>query len=162
MSCLARKRVLVLESVQGTKPGTWGADARRQVGLGMNSSLSQLPSAGFTHADPHAGDLIRTEDGGEMAYLDFGMMATLYLDKRTDLLRSIAHLVIREYGALADDFVRLDFLPPGTDTTPIVPLLREAFAAASTGDKTSDLSSGAPPDSLAGIAFATPIRIPPY
>lgn len=162
VSSLARKRVLVLEWVQGTKPGTWGADARRLVGLGINCSLTQLLSAGFYHADPHAGNLLRTDDGGELAYLDFGMMATLDLDKRTDLLRSIAHLVNREYGALADDFVRLDFLPPGTDTAPIVPLLREAFAAASTGDKTSDLSFGALADSLAGIAYATPIRIPPY
>lgn len=159
---LARKRVLVLEWVQGTKPGTWGADARRLVGLGINCSLTQLLSAGFYHADPHAGNLLRTDAGGELAYLDFGMMASLDLTKRTDLLRSIAHLVNREYGALADDFVRLDFLPPGTDTAPIVPLLRDAFAAASTGDKTSDLSFGALADSLAGIAYATPIRIPPY
>eukprot|EP00168_Porphyra_purpurea_P018295 TRINITY_DN6731_c0_g1_i1.p4 TRINITY_DN6731_c0_g1~~TRINITY_DN6731_c0_g1_i1.p4 ORF type:complete len:278 (+),score=133.58 TRINITY_DN6731_c0_g1_i1:701-1534(+) len=90
------------------------------------------------------------------------MMATLDLDTRTDLLRSIAHLVNREYGALAEDFVRLDFLPPGTDTRPIEPLLQAAFASASTGSKTSDLSFGALADSLAGIAYTTPIRIPPY
>jgi len=162
VTALARQRVLVLEWIQGTKPGAWGPDARRLVGLGINCSLTQLLSAGFYHADPHAGNLLRTDEGGELAYLDFGMMATLDLDKRTDLLRSIAHLVNREYGALAEDFVRLDFLPAGTDTRPIEPLLQAAFASASTGAKTSDLSFGALADSLADIAYTTPIRIPAY
>ncbi|CAN0439796.1 unnamed protein product, partial [Laminaria digitata] len=36
---------------------------------------------GFFHADPHRGNLLRTPEGN-LAYLDFGMMANVTSEKR--------------------------------------------------------------------------------
>ena len=38
--------------------------------------MSSLVFTGFVHADPHAGNLILTEDG-RLAFLDFGLMGDL-------------------------------------------------------------------------------------
>ena len=38
--------------------------------------VSSLLFTGFVHADPHAGNLILTEDG-RLAFLDFGLMGTV-------------------------------------------------------------------------------------
>ena len=40
--------------------------------------MSSLVFTGFVHADPHAGNLILTDDG-RLAFLDFGLMGALPL-----------------------------------------------------------------------------------
>lgn len=44
--------------------------------VGVYSSFNQLLEYGFYHADPHPGNLLRTNDG-KLAYL--GMLFSLYL-----------------------------------------------------------------------------------
>lgn len=39
------------------------------------------------------------------------------------LIKATLHLVNREFGALAEDFVTLGLLPPGSDPDVIVPAL---------------------------------------
>lgn len=62
-----------MEWVEGTK-APWGEDALRLIDVGIQCTLRQLLDAGFFHADPHPGNLLRTVDG-RLAYLDFGMMS---------------------------------------------------------------------------------------
>ena len=45
-------------------------------------------------------------------------------------VRATLHLVNREYEALADDFMTLGFLPPGSDRTRVVPALTGIFQKA--------------------------------
>jgi predicted unusual protein kinase regulating ubiquinone biosynthesis (AarF/ABC1/UbiB family) len=43
------------------------------------------------------------------------------------LIQATLHLVNREYAALADDFITLGLLPPGSDRAAIVPALTGVF-----------------------------------
>ena len=43
------------------------------------------------------------------------------------LIQATLHLVNREYAALADDFITLGLLPPGSDRAAIVPALTAVF-----------------------------------
>lgn len=45
------------------------------------------------------------------------------------LIQATLHLVNREYAALADDFITLGLLPPGSDRAVIVPALTGVFQA---------------------------------
>lgn len=46
---------------------------------------------------------------------------------RRGLIRATLHLVNREFDALADDFMTLGLLPPGSDKATIVPALTGVF-----------------------------------
>ena len=90
--------------------------------VGVQCSLRQLLEHGFFHADPHPGNLLAMPDG-RLAYLDFGMMSNIKPYQRYGLIEAVVHLVNRDFEALANDYVKLDFLTPDTDLTPIIPAL---------------------------------------
>lgn len=156
------KRILCLEWIDGKKAPWYPRDeARRLIRVGVNCSLDQLLQEGFVHADPHTGNLLRTKDG-KLCYLDFGMCVRVKQQVRYDLIAAITRLINRDYGNLAQDFIKLGFLPKDTDTRPFAPLLVKAFGDASTGSSLSELSFSRLADNLSGLAFATPIRIPVF
>lgn len=156
------KRILCLEWIDGKKAPWYPSDeARRLIRVGVNCSLDQLLQKGFVHADPHTGNLLRTKDG-KLCYLDFGMCVHVKQQIRFDLIAAITRLINRDFENLAQDFIKLGFLPPDTDTRPFAPLLIKAFGDASTGSSLSDLSFSRLADNLSGLAFATPIRIPVF
>ena len=39
------------------------------------------------------------------------------------MIEAISHLIHRDYEAIVEDFVTLEFIPPGTDLSPILPVL---------------------------------------
>lgn len=39
------------------------------------------------------------------------------------MIEAVSHLIHRDYEAIVQDFVTLDFIPPGTDLQPILPVL---------------------------------------
>ena len=39
------------------------------------------------------------------------------------MIEAISHLIHRDYEAIVQDFVTLQFIPQGTDLTPILPVL---------------------------------------
>jgi predicted unusual protein kinase regulating ubiquinone biosynthesis (AarF/ABC1/UbiB family) len=98
------------------------AEDLRLVEIGVRCSLEQMLEEGFYHADPHPGNLLKTQDG-RLAYLDFGMMGEIDVGVRQALIRATLHLVNREYGALAEDFMALGLLPEGSNVAEIVPAL---------------------------------------
>ena len=62
-TALTRRRVLVLEWVDGEK-GPWkGQDGIDMVRIGLRCSVDQLMTTGLFHSDPHRGNLLRTRDG---------------------------------------------------------------------------------------------------
>jgi predicted unusual protein kinase regulating ubiquinone biosynthesis (AarF/ABC1/UbiB family) len=160
------RRVLTMEWISGTKLtqtaeiNAQGIDARYLIEVGVQCSLRQLLEHGFFHADPHPGNLLATPDG-KLAYLDFGMMSQVQPPQRYGLIEAIVHVVNRDFEGLANDYVKLDFLSPDTDLTPIIPAFARVFADAQ-GASVADLNIKSITDELSALMYEYPFRVPPY
>ncbi len=160
------RRVLTMEWINGiklTQPekiAALGINARYLIEVGVQCSLRQLLEHGFFHADPHPGNLLATMDG-KLAYLDFGMMSEVKPAQRYGLIEAIVHVVNREFDSLAKDYVKLEFLTPETDLTPIVPAFAKVFANAQ-GASVADLNIKSITDDLSALMYEYPFRVPPY
>ena len=78
------------------------------------------------------------------------------------MVEAISHLVHRDYSKIGEDFQKLDFIPQGTDLTPIVPALSKVFDAALAGGGAKSINFQELSADLAEITFKYPFRIPPY
>ena len=160
------RRVLTMEWINGikltqTKEITaLGINARYLIEVGVQCSLRQLLEHGFFHADPHPGNLLATPEG-KLAYLDFGMMSEVKPAQRYGLIEAIVHVVNRDFDSLAKDYVKLDFLSPETDLTPIIPAFARVFADAQ-GASVADLNIKSITDELSALMYEYPFRVPPY
>lgn len=160
------RRVLTMEWIEGKKLTqiqeiqAKGINAAHIVEVGVQCSLRQLLEHGFFHADPHPGNLLAMEDG-RLAYLDFGMMSTILPHQRYGLIEAIVHLVNRDFSALAQDYVNLDFLDESTDLTPIIPALSEVFNNA-LGASVAELNFKKITDEMSAMMYEFPFRVPAY
>jgi predicted unusual protein kinase regulating ubiquinone biosynthesis (AarF/ABC1/UbiB family) len=163
------RRVLTMEWIEGTKLtdvqaiAEKGINATYLIEVGVQCSLHQLLEHGFFHADPHPGNLLAMPNG-KLAYLDFGMMSQVKDYQRYGLLEAIVHLVNRDFDGLARDFVKLEFLTPDTDLTPIVPAFARVFNSSmgSSGVNVADLDFKSVTDQLSGVMYEFPFRVPAY
>lgn len=73
-----------------------------------------------------SGNLIRTPDG-RLAILDFGLMTQITDKQKYGMIFAISHLIHRDYGAITEDFVSLDFIPPNVNLKPLQPALARVF-----------------------------------
>jgi predicted unusual protein kinase regulating ubiquinone biosynthesis (AarF/ABC1/UbiB family) len=160
------RRVLTMEWINGTKLTNpleiraQGIDAGYLVEVGVQCSLRQLLEHGFFHADPHPGNLLATPEG-KLAYLDFGMMSEVKPYQRYGLIEAVVHLVNRDFEGLANDYVKLEFLTPDTDLTPIVPALANVFSNA-LGASVAALNFKSITDQLSQVMYEFPFRVPAY
>lgn len=160
------RRVLTMEWITGIKltdleaVRAQGIDAPYLIEVGVQCSLRQLLEHGFFHADPHPGNLFATLDG-QLAYLDFGMMSEVKPYQRYGLLEAIVHLVNRDFEGLAKDYVKLEFLKPDTDLTPIIPALANVFNNA-LGASVAELNFKSITDELSALMYDYPFRVPAY
>lgn len=160
------RRVLTMEWIDGIKLTqteelrSLGINARYLIEVGVQCSLRQLLEHGFFHADPHPGNLLATLDG-KLAYLDFGMMSEIEPPQRYGLIEAIVHVVNRDFEGLAQDYVKLDFLSPDTDLTPIIPAFAKVFANAQ-GASVAQLNIKSITDDLSALMYEYPFRVPPY
>jgi len=109
----------------------------------LNCYLIQLLETGFLHADPHPGNLLRTPDG-RIAILDFGLMSEVTEDQRVALVEYITHLSLEDWDAIADDLVRLGFIPDGYDDfrdLDIEPILKEMMGQLISGGGVGNISA---------------------
>jgi predicted unusual protein kinase regulating ubiquinone biosynthesis (AarF/ABC1/UbiB family) len=160
------RRVLTMEWVTGTKLTNiqeieaQDIDATHIVEIGVECSLRQLLEHGFFHADPHPGNLLATPDG-KLAYLDFGMMSRIEPYQRYGLIEAVVHLVNRDFEALAQDYIKLDFLTPDTDVRPIIPALANVFGNA-LGASVAELNFKSITDQMSAMMYEFPFRVPAY
>ncbi|MDT9339245.1 AarF/ABC1/UbiB kinase family protein [Trichodesmium erythraeum 21-75] len=160
------RRVLTMEWITGTKLTNLEAikekniDAKYLIEIGVQCSLRQLLEHGFFHADPHPGNLLASPDG-KLVYLDFGMMSEVKPYQRYGLLEAIVHLVNRDFEGLAQDYVKLEFLTPETDLTPIIPALTGVFNNA-LGASVAELNFKSITDQLSALMYEYPFRVPAY
>lgn len=160
------RRVLTMEWVTGTKLTdleaikAQGIDAKHLIEVGVQCSLRQLLEHGFFHADPHPGNLLASPDG-KLVYLDFGMMSEVKPYQRYGLLEAVVHLVNRDFEGLAQDYIKLEFLTPDTDLTPIIPALANVFSNA-LGASVAELNFKSITDEFSALMYEYPFRVPAY
>jgi predicted unusual protein kinase regulating ubiquinone biosynthesis (AarF/ABC1/UbiB family) len=158
------RKVLTLEWIDGFKLSATQCilDANLEpdnlIRIGVESGLRQLLEFGFFHADPHPGNLFVMPDG-RMAYIDFGMMDQLNQDTKETLVDALVHLINQDYEHLAQDFIRLGFLTPDTDITPIIPALECVFADV-VGSSVGEFNFKIATDRFSDLMFQYPFRIP--
>lgn len=157
-------KVLTLEWINGYKlTGTQyladaGINPDSIIEIGVTTGLQQLLEHGFFHADPHPGNLFATPEG-QMAYIDFGMMDQLEESTKETLVDALVHLINKDYLDLAQDFIKLGFLAPGTDITPIVPAL-ETVLGDVMGQSVRDFNFKTVTDRFSELMYEYPFRVP--
>lgn len=160
------RRVLTMEWIEGTKLTNidkldrLGIDASHLIDVGVQCSLRQLLEHGFFHADPHPGNLLAMADG-KLAYLDFGMMSEVKPYQRYGLIEAVVHMVNRDFEGLAYDYVKLEFLTPDTDLSPIIPALANVFSNA-LGASVAELNFKSITDEFSALMYEYPFRVPAY
>ncbi|PSR16968.1 hypothetical protein C8255_15085 [filamentous cyanobacterium CCP3] len=160
------RRVLTMEWIEGTKLTNidkldrLGIDASHLIEVGVQCSLRQLLEHGFFHADPHPGNLLAMADG-QLAYLDFGMMSEVKPYQRYGLIEAVVHMVNRDFEGLANDYVKLEFLTPDTDLSPIIPALANVFSNA-LGASVAELNFKSITDEFSALMYEYPFRVPAY
>ncbi|NMF83331.1 AarF/ABC1/UbiB kinase family protein [Nodosilinea sp. P-1105] len=160
------RRVLTMEWIEGTKLTNidsldrQGIDATHLIDVGVQCSLRQLLEHGFFHADPHPGNLLAMADG-KLAYLDFGMMSEVKPYQRYGLIEAVVHMVNRDFEGLANDYIKLEFLTPDTDLSPIIPALAEVFNNA-LGASVAELNFKSITDEFSALMYEYPFRVPAY
>lgn len=156
------RRVHTAEWVEGEKLAqSTAGDTLDLVNVGVVAYLTQLLGAGFFHADPHPGNMIRTPDG-QLCILDFGLMTEINDDQKYGMIEAIVHLINRDYRDIGDDFKKLDFISKDVDVEPIIPPLTRVFDAALAGGGAKSINFNDLAADLAEITFEYPFRIPPY
>lgn len=125
---LCTKHVLVMEWITGSKltsferasssPSKEDLDEKKEnlalIEQALYVTLSQLLEHGCMHADPHAGNLLKVKGTTKatLAYLDFGLLATIPSTVRDGLVCAVAQLVFsKDVEAVASLFGELDLMP---------------------------------------------------
>ncbi len=156
--------VLTLEWIDGIKLNDLegirraGLDRDKLIKAGVTSGMRQLLEFGFFHADPHPGNLFAMADG-RMAFIDFGMMDQLTQHTKETIAGSVVHLINKDYLSLTDDFVKLGFLTPDIDISPIIPALEKVLGNAM-GESVGNFNFKTVTDEFSGLMFEYPFRIP--
>lgn len=105
-NALTRKRVIVMEWVEGVK-GPWnGQDGIDMVSIGLRCSVDQLMTTGLFHADPHRGNLLKTPDG-KLALIDFGMVCDIDADFRYGLFGLVIGLQNKNLPLVTENLLKV-------------------------------------------------------
>lgn len=154
------RRVLTMEFIEGKK-GPWEVNGERMLTVGLQCSVLQLLGAGYFHSDPHRGNLLQTKDG-QLAYLDFGMMAEVPAEKRFALIGTVLGLVNKDIAMVINNMKELKFFPPETDSEVVVSALSNALAKSTKDGQGSSLNFTKLNSNLEGISTLLPFRLPPF
>ncbi|GMI20218.1 hypothetical protein TeGR_g1470 [Tetraparma gracilis] len=131
-SDLSTRRVLVSEWVDGVKLSTCTPEEiKATTAIAQEAFLVQLLSAGFFHADPHPGNILKLNSPGpageSLALIDCGLMASISSEDRDIMISALIHLANGDYAKLVDDFISLKILPTDCDRRKVVPLMDKAL-----------------------------------
>jgi predicted unusual protein kinase regulating ubiquinone biosynthesis (AarF/ABC1/UbiB family) len=118
---LTRRRVLVLEYVEGTRIDR----LHERIGQGsivLNDLLALVAEVyikmmledGFFHADPHAGNLL-VDAEGRLVLLDFGMVLQVGRETRARMVRTVLAAVRQDVDGVINGFYELGILDPDVD-----------------------------------------------
>ncbi len=160
------RRVLTMEWIFGIKLTevetlkSLGLDPDYFITLGLECALQQLLGEGFFHADPHPGNLLATAEG-ELAFIDFGMMSSLEVSYRYRFIESMIHILMGDFEGLAEDYIKMGFLPPETNLKPLIPDLEDIFGSA-LGASVTELGFNRIINKLSPLLYKYPFQLPTY
>jgi len=163
---LTTSKVLTMEWVDGFRLtdsknlDLCGLDKKKLVDTLVQCSLRQILENGFFHADPHGGNLLACKDG-RLCYLDFGMMSYAGSAQRNGFLLAVVHIVNRDWDELTKLYVRLGFIPEGTNLQPISDALENTLPDALNADL-SELNFKNVVGNLGDIMYTYPFSLPPF
>ena len=121
------RKVLTMEWINGRRLiDAEPSEINRLVNIGTSCYLMQLLETGWFHADPHPGNMIRTDDG-KLCIIDFGLMSEVEDYQKFGMISAIAHLANRDYSKITKDFSDLDFIPADADFDLYTPSLAKVF-----------------------------------
>lgn len=136
---LTTRCVLTTEWVDGRRIDdlSLGVESVEQsVQLAVAAYLTMLLDTGVLHADPHPGNLLITPDG-KLCILDFGLVTPVTRQQQYAILQYVAHLVGKDYAAVAGDLVSMGFVPDfkkqALEDSGVVEVLAEVFRALAKG-----------------------------
>ena len=121
VAALTRRRVLVLEYVEGTRidrlhqrlaAGELSLDTL--IGTIVEVYIKMMLEDGFFHADPHAGNLL-VDQGGRLVLLDFGMVVQVERETRVRMVRTVVAAVRQDVDGVINGFYELGILDPDVD-----------------------------------------------
>lgn len=155
------RKVLTMEWINGVKLADCPPEQiNALVSKGVECFLFQLLSAGFFHADPHQGNLMRLENG-QLCVIDFGLMAVIEKTEMDAMVSAIVHLANRDWANVIRDFVVLRFLPADIDTSQVEPVIGAILDQALEGGGAKAINFQSLSDELASVTFDFPFSIPP-
>jgi len=144
---LTRQRVIVMEYMEGTKIDALASQisagslsGKRVVESVVEAYIQMMLVDGLFHADPHAGNLLVTDDG-RLVLLDFGMVVRVEPEMRSTLIRTALAAVGRDAGGVIRGFFELGIVEPGTDMTTIHRLVEVLLGMAFDGVASADIAN---------------------
>ncbi len=166
---LSSQRVLTTSWIDGTKLRekedleAAGIDTEKITKTCVISGIRQLLDFGYFHADPHPGNMFalagETEDLGNIAYVDFGMMDSISNSDRITITESIVHLINRDFDELAKDFQTLGFLNDKQNMVDVIPALEEVLGNA-LGNSVATFNFKTITDKFSEMMYDYPFRVP--
>ena len=107
------RAVLTTGWVNGQRLDTSTAgDIPELCAVALSAYLAMLLDIGMLHADPHPGNLFRTEDG-KLCILDWGLVTPVSSSLSSAILQFIAHLVSKDFEKIPADLDAMGFIPSG-------------------------------------------------
>lgn len=163
---LCTRRVLVIEWVNGAKPGEQeqmaayavdpAAAARSFAGLMMR----QIFRDGYFHGDPHDGNVLFL--GGErVAFLDCGNAVAIDRNIREGLVSVLMAALTEDPQEMADHVLNLGVASERTDVQKLANDAGQMLARYAGFNSTSQFSIGEMLDEMLGVAFSNGVRMQP-
>ena len=121
VGALTRRRVLVLEYVEGTRidrlhqrlaAGELSLDLL--IATIVEVYIKMMLEDGFFHADPHAGNLL-VDESGRLVLLDFGMVVQVERETRARMVRTVVAAARQDVDGVINGFYELGILDPDVD-----------------------------------------------
>lgn len=144
---LTTRRVLTTAWVEGRRiddPALTVEVVEQSVQLAVAAYLTMLLDTGSLHADPHPGNLLITADG-KLCILDFGLVTPVTRAQQYAILQYVAHLVGKDFAAIAGDLVAMGFVPEykkqALEDSGVVEVLAEVFRALAKGGGVKTVSN---------------------
>jgi predicted unusual protein kinase regulating ubiquinone biosynthesis (AarF/ABC1/UbiB family) len=137
---LTRRRVLVLEFVEGTRidrlhdrlaSGELRLEAL--IALLVETYIKMMLEDGFFHADPHFGNLL-VDPQGRLVVLDFGMVVRVEQETRTRIVRTVLAAARQDVDGVINGFYELGILDPDVDRGTVRDAARQLMAVSFRAD----------------------------